>query len=206
MAEKSLRELFDKSAVDPRLQWHCEPSRWSLDPVNRRLRIEPDGGTDFWQKTHYGFEADNGHLLSASIDGDFVMTTKVRFHPVHQYDQAGLMVRISQSCWLKTSVEYEPHGSSRLGAVVTNHGYSDWSTQPFPATLQEVSLRVRREGSDYIVEALPQDGDWEQIRMAHLHEDHPGATVGCGLYACSPKAAGYASEFSFLHIDAGRIS
>jgi uncharacterized protein len=201
-----LRELFDKPVVDPRLRWHCEPSRWSLDPVNRHLRIEPGGGTDFWQKTHYGFEADNGHLLSAQIDGDFVLATKVRFYPVHQYDQAGLMVRISRSCWLKTSVEYEPHGSSRLGAVVTNHGYSDWSTQAFPATLQEVWLRIRREGSDYIVEASQEGQDWEQIRMAHLHEDRPGATVGCGLYACSPKGAGYAAEFRFLYIDAGRIS
>jgi uncharacterized protein len=206
VAEKYLRELFDNSVVDPRLRWHCEPSRWSLDPVNRRLRIEPGGGTDFWQKTHYSFEADNGHLLSARTDGDFVLTTKVRFYPVHQYDQAGLMVRISRSCWLKTSVEYEPHGSSRLGAVVTNHGYSDWSTQAFPATLQEVWLRIRREDSDYILDASQEGQAWEQIRMAHLHEDHPGATVGCGLYACSPKGAGYAADFSFLYIDAGRIS
>lgn len=206
MAEKYLHELFDSTAVDPRLAWHCEPARWSVDPDQRRLRVEPDGGTDFWQKTHYGFEADNGHLLSARIEGDFVLTTKVRFHPVHQYDQAGLMVRISPSCWLKTSVEYEPHFAPRLGAVVTNHGYSDWSTQAFPSDVREVWLRIRREGSDYIVDASGDGRAWEQLRMAHLHEDRAGAAVSGGLYACSPKGAGYAADFDFLHIDAGRIA
>src|SRR5262245_26679782 len=132
MADQPLHELFDKPAIHPRLRWYCEPPRWSVEPARRWLRVEPNGGTDFWQKTHYGFEADNGHLLFTGLTGDFVMTTRVRFHPVHQYDQAGLMVRVSPSCWLKTSVEYEPDGPSHLGAVVTNQAYSDWSTQDFP--------------------------------------------------------------------------
>jgi regulation of enolase protein 1 (concanavalin A-like superfamily) len=205
MAMQYLHERFDNVGLDSRLSWRCEPHRWSLDPVNRCLRIEPDGGTDFWQTTHYGFQADNGHLLLARISSDFVVTTGVRCHPVHQYDQAGLMVRISPSCWLKTSIEYEPDGPSRLGAVVTNQGYSDWSTQPVPAGLREICLRVRREGTDYLVEASPEGKDWDQIRMAHLYDDRDGAAVECGLYVCSPKGAGYVAEFSFFHIDVERL-
>src|SRR6476646_1066631 len=129
MATPHLHESFAGSALHPQFRWHCEPARWSLDVPRRCLRIEPDGGTDFWQRTHYGFEADNGHFLAAEVPGDFVATTQVRFHPVHQYDQAGLMVRVSPACWLKTSGEYEPAGPSRLGSVVTNYAYSDWSTQ-----------------------------------------------------------------------------
>ena len=51
-------------------------------------------GTDFWQGTHYGFRVDNGHALLAEIGGDFALETRVRTQPVHQYDQAGLMVRL----------------------------------------------------------------------------------------------------------------
>jgi regulation of enolase protein 1 (concanavalin A-like superfamily) len=101
---------------------------------------------------------------------------------------------------LKASVEYEgPDRPARLGAVVTNCGFSDWSTVDFPAGVTELHLRVRREGSDYIVEAslpaahaaatnaiaaappLEQAGDaakhavaragWTQLRVAHLIED-----------------------------------
>jgi regulation of enolase protein 1 (concanavalin A-like superfamily) len=205
MADRYLHALFDKPDLPPQLQWYCEPARWSVDPIRRCLRIEPNAGTDFWQKTHYGFEADNGHLLFAEVPGDFILTTQVHFHPVHQYDQAGLMVRISPTCWLKTSVEHEPDGPGRLGAVVTNHGYSDWSTQEFPTGQREVWLRIRREGSDYLVEASADGRSWKQIRLAHLQEDRAGATVPCGLYACSPKGAGFAAEFRFMAIDADRI-
>lgn len=201
----TLRTSFEEGTLLPALKWHCEPARWSVRAADRCLRIEPDAGTDFWRTTHYGFDADNGAFLFADVAEDFVLATHVRFRPGHQYDQAGLMVRVSPSCWLKTSVEHEPHGPSRLGAVVTNQAYSDWSTQTFPATADEVWLRVRREGQDYIVDASRHGQDWEQIRMAHLHEDRPGAAVAAGLYACSPKGAGFVADFTHLTIDRGRL-
>ena len=198
-----LDESFAGAALDPALRWHCEPKRWSLQAGDRYLRIEPDPGTDFWRKTHYGFEADNGHFLFTDVSGDFVLAVHVRFHPVHQYDQAGLMVRRSPSCWLKASVEYEPDGPSQLGAVVTRQGYSDWSTQAFPATAREIWLRVRRTGDDFVVDAARDGRSWEQIRMAHLEPDGSGEAVDCGLYACSPKGSGFVAEFCRLTIDGG---
>ncbi|HXV43877.1 MAG TPA: DUF1349 domain-containing protein, partial [Anaerolineae bacterium] len=147
MIELFLHETFEQPTLDPRLMWYCPPAKWSINPAASVLAVEPEAKTDYWQKTHYGFEADSGHFLFAEVDGDLILTTQVSFRPAHQYDQAGLMVRISPQCWLKTSVEYEPDGPARLGAVVTNFGYSDWSTQNF--TGNKVSLRIRREGSDY---------------------------------------------------------
>jgi regulation of enolase protein 1 (concanavalin A-like superfamily) len=198
MNDPRLHEEFAGPNLDPALRWHCEPQRWSIPRPERCLRLEPEGGTDFWRKTHYGFEADNGHFLYAEVSGDFSLATHVCFQPKNQYDQAGLMVRIGPTCWLKTSVEYEPEGPSRLGAVVTRHGYSDWSTQAFAASAREIHLRVRRSGEDYTVESSSDGRDWTQIRLAHL--EGPDA-VWCGLYACSPKAAGYVAEFRYLTID-----
>ena len=112
---KSPLTLFStgQSGIDPRFQWHCQPASWSIDTADMKLTIAPDGGTDFWQRTHYGFCADNGHFLGAAIPDDFEMTTEVSMKPLHQYDQAGLMVRLSPDCWLKTSVEYEDGMSSK---------------------------------------------------------------------------------------------
>jgi regulation of enolase protein 1 (concanavalin A-like superfamily) len=205
MPERYLDEPFTGPGLHPLLRWHCEPSRWSVEAPRRCLRIEPDSGTDFWHRTHYGFQADNGHLLFIQVAGDFVLSTNVRFHPAHQYDQAGLMVRLSPSCWLKASVEHEPIGPSRLGAVVTNHGYSDWSTQGVASGPGEVWLRVRREGDDYLIDASPDGRRWEQIRVTHLHEGR-GRAVLCGLYACSPRGPGFVAEFGHLTIDRGRLA
>jgi regulation of enolase protein 1 (concanavalin A-like superfamily) len=204
MLQPYLHESFTGPNLSPQLRWHCEPARWAIHPEGPFLRVEPEAATDFWQRTHYGFQADNGHFLYTPLKGDFVLTVHVRFRPVHQYDQAGLLVRVSPACWLKASVEHEPDGPGRLGAVVTNFGYSDWSTQAFASGPGEIWLRARREGDDYLIDASPDGQAWQQIRLAHLHEGR-GAPVTCGLYACSPKGAGFVAEFTSLAIDRGRI-
>jgi hypothetical protein len=208
-SEFEINESFDGLAIDPRLRWWNPPPR--VEIRNSRLFMATRGGTDFWQRTHYGFRVDNGHCLLCEWDGsDFVVTTTVRFYPVHQYDQCGLIVRFSPDCWLKTSVEFEPEGPNRLGAVVTNAGWSDWSTQDLPKSVDAVCFRVRREDADYLVEYAPVDPDgptlaWSQIRMAHLTEDVLSRAAQCGLYACSPKGAGFTAEFEHLRIKRGRV-
>jgi len=102
----------------PRLEpWRNEHYR-RLYPALRRIS---SGITDieFPDTTRYG--------LSAAVSGNFVVTTKVRFFPKHQYDQAGLMIRVDGIHWIKMSVEYELEEPPKLGVVVTNRGYSDWS-------------------------------------------------------------------------------
>jgi uncharacterized protein len=197
-ARLGLNERFNGPALDARLKWLNPPPAWSLKPAG--LIVRPAAETDFWQQTHYGFRADNGHFLYLEVSGDCSVTTRVRFHPVHLYDQAGLMVRVGASCWIKTAVEYESKGPSKLGAVVTNHGYSDWSLQDFPRGQSQVRLRIGRKGQDFLVEWGRGAGrTWEMLRMAHLHEGS-GRPIQCGLYACSPKGSGFQAEFEFLRI------
>jgi uncharacterized protein len=197
-----LRESFRGAAIDPRLQWSCEPPRFTLDRTRGALSVETAGGTDFWQRTHYGFRADNGHLLRLQASGNFVLTTRVTSFPKHQYDQAGLMLRLSVDCWLKTSVEFEPgEPHNRLGAVVTNAGYSDWSTQPLDKAVSSLWFRIRAETSAVIVESSLDASHWQQLRMAHLAERTPSAVVECGLYCCSPKEPGYRAEFHCLDFE-----
>ncbi len=204
MIDKFLDARFDGAALSPELHWHCEPDHWVIDPAKGVLRISPRANTDFWQRTHYGFEADSGHFLHLRVNGDFTLTTKVTSHPRHQYDQAGLMVRVSPACWLKTSVEFEPDEPSRLGAVVTNAQYSDWSTQPMAEGVDTVWFRVQMTGADCIVTSSLDGLAWQQIRVAHLADRASAPFVLCGLYACSPKAAGYQAEFHFLKFDPAR--
>jgi regulation of enolase protein 1 (concanavalin A-like superfamily) len=195
-----LDETLAGPTLDVRLRWHNPPSDWS--PGRDGLVVRTAAGTDFWQGTHYGFRVDNGHLFAAQVDGDFVLETEVVAAPVHQYDQAGLMVRLSERCWLKTSVEAEPGEPSRLGSVVTNAGWSDWSTQDLdPDLARHVAFRVTRRGADYLVEAATAPhGRWSQIRLGRLHEDE-GGPVLAGLYACSPKGEGFAATFKRLRIE-----
>ena len=86
-----------------------KPCEVSIDDETGVIVIETEEETDFWQNTHYNFQRDDGHFLGQTVaDGqDFVFQATVSFEPNAQYDQAGVMVRVSESCWLKASVEFE---------------------------------------------------------------------------------------------------
>lgn len=199
MTEQILfQDNFSGSTLQPQLDWFNEPIHWEL--ADGKLVLYTDEKTDFWARTHYGFINDNGHCLWLPISKNFEMTTSLQFYPANQYDQAGLIVRCSPDCWLKTSMEYEPEGPAMLGSVVTNHGYSDWATQEFNTGENALTLRIIREGADFIVSHQAIDGHWSQMRIAHLEEAAEGAVVYAGLYGCSPIAAGYKAQFNHLTI------
>jgi regulation of enolase protein 1 (concanavalin A-like superfamily) len=206
MPSGSLNETFASQTLDPLLSWMNPPPRWRIDGGRSRLVVEPGPQTDFWQRTHYGFQNVNGHVLHAEIESDSIICSQTQSYPVHQYDQAGLMIWFSEDCWLKTSVEFENESLSLLGAVVTNAGFSDWSMQEFVPADGAFSycLRITRTANDFAVEhAASPGGPWKLIRLAHLSPLHH-LPCRAGLYACSPKEAGFRAEFDFLTIEPRR--
>jgi regulation of enolase protein 1 (concanavalin A-like superfamily) len=195
-----LHESFSSEQFDSRLRWHSQPKAAYSSAAG--LTLETAAGSDFWQRTHYGFQVDNGHALLLPVAGDFQLETTLSFEPVHQYDQAGLCVRLSERCWLKTSIEFEGVEPSRLGSVVTNEGWSDWATQDIANTVRHAAYRVTRRSGDYLIEYQSTPGIFTQLRIAHLTEDNGQNPVFAGLYACSPKGAGFRAHFHFLRVTA----
>ncbi len=178
--------------------WFNEPPEYHFD---HGLHLRTRGGTDFWQRTHYGFQRDDGHCFFTRVKGDFQMVCHVSFTPCTQYDQCGVMVRVDADHWIKVSTEYENPEISRLGSVVTNSGYSDWATQDVSAGVSEKWYRASREGNDYFLEQGDNGHDWKQMRVTHLHRNPE--TVEAGVYACSPKGNGFCCHFRFLSLDIG---
>jgi regulation of enolase protein 1 (concanavalin A-like superfamily) len=203
MTSTHLYEPFDNPTFDPRLAWFNPPHSWKA--AHSWLQVDPGAKTDFWQQPHHDIRSDNGPFLFAEVTGNFILTTHVRMHPANQYDQAGLMVRLSPACWLKTSLEFEVGIPSKLGSVITHDGFSDWATQDYSGARLDLDFRVRREGSDYTVDCSQDGSNWSQIRFSHLARsgaDDGKRPVMCGLYACSPIASGFLAEFDFLKIEA----
>lgn len=182
----------------PAFKWLQPPPTWGFS--REGLFIEPAAGTDFWQHSHQGIWMDNGHLLWTNGPDDFVVSATVRLQPRHQYDQAGLMIRFNRVSWIKTSVEFEPGRANRLGVVVTQYGFSDWSTQDVPAGESEFSFRVARSRSEFVVSARRAGADWMQLRSVHLACAHT-APYAIGPYACSPKEGGFRCVFTELEVE-----
>ncbi|MEJ8303516.1 DUF1349 domain-containing protein [Saccharibacillus sacchari] len=176
------------NAVD-KLRIMTQPQMLETSGESLKLHTLPD--TDFWLKTHYGFERYNGHVLYDEIAGDFEAVTELEMDPRYTFDQAGLFVEVNGDNWLKTSVEYIPNAPSHLGAVVTRDGYSDWSTRNAAADLfkQRLQFKIVREGNDFLIYARAVGEEWEQLRIAHLRCPD-GQALKVGLYAASPGTEG----------------
>ena len=190
--------------------------------VNKgRLYVKTDPNTDFWQGTHYGYYRDTGHCLLTEETNDFSLIVRTEFTPKQQYDQCGLIVRGDKENWIKASTEHEVNKPSRLGSVVTNNGWSDWATTDVDSSVKSRWYRIQSrvpnfatnlapniepsKGKDFKIEysdliEQPNDDEWIQLRIAHLHGDFDRLSVG--IYACSPmKEGGFNAIFDRFSLD-----
>ena len=166
--------------------WLHPPPAWD-GGAEAGLRFTTAPDTDFWQRTHYGFRRDNGHVWGAAVSGDASLTARVTAEPNSQYDQLGLVARVDAETWAKCSVEYETPAHSRLGSVVTRGGYSDWATQDVGA-LPTAWYRLDVRGDDLRMSWSLDGGVWHQLRIAHLPRSGP---IVLGVYGCSPTGPGF---------------
>lgn len=170
------------------LSWLNSPERHSTDGT---LNVTTGQETDFWRETFYGFVRDNGHFGFVEAGGNF--SAEVSFRGDYQalYDQAGMMLRLDETTWLKAGIEYTD-GQQHLSVVVTR-GVSDWSVLPLATAPDEVRLRLTRLGSAVLVQYSLDAQPWAMLRLAALTD---AETLHVGVMCCSPQRAGFEATFS----------
>lgn len=169
---------------------------WINEPASERreggtLHVTTARETDFWNNTFYGFRHTNGHLLAHDISGDFSLLVTFSAAYRELYDQAGVMLRVNDSNWLKCGVEYAD-GLKNFSVVVTRDDQSDWSVTKLGGKLDApVTLRLTRHADALRVQVKTSSG-WRFVRLAYL--DMP-QTVSAGPMCCSPVGAGLEVTF-----------
>jgi uncharacterized protein len=174
---------------------------WLNEPVvhsgnDRELRLITDKNTDFWQRTFYGFERDDGHAYLMPVSGDFSAVVTIRAEYKELYDQAGLMLRIDERNWIKAGIEYTD-GLMHFSVVVTN-GISDWSVIPLQGstTSDEADVRITRHDDAVRVQYSINGAPWQLARLAPFSN----ADAVVGAMACSPQRSGFEVIFTDLKI------
>ncbi|MCM0588920.1 MAG: DUF1349 domain-containing protein [Gloeotrichia echinulata DVL01] len=188
-------------------KWINQPKKFEITPELVKITTEPN--TDFWQRSYYGFRHDNAPALLIESDNNFTsFTVRVTFGYSARFDQCGLIIYKDSENWFKASIEYENENFSRLGSVVTNYAYSDWSTTDI-ATTTVIWYRLCRRGPDFIIESSEDGISFNQMRIFHLHilgETPPQMgkinppiqsefAINYGLYACSPLNSSFEAQF-----------
>lgn len=192
-------------------KWINQPKEFEVTSEFVKIRTEPN--TDFWQRSYYGFSHDNAPALLLSSKSNFTFTAKINFEYKGRFDQCGLIIYDDSDHWFKASIEYENANISRLGSVVTNCGYSDWSTTDI-ATKKFIWYRLSRRGSDFLIESSEDGLLFRQMRIFHLHNlgetspemgilDPPTRSefsINYGFYACSPMNSSFEAIFNNFQI------
>ncbi|CAF0968956.1 unnamed protein product [Adineta steineri] len=176
--------------------WFNQPKKWSDN--SSVITVHTDGNTDFWRKTHYGFERDNGHFYYRSLPGDqsFTATVNIRGKYNTLYDQGGLMLRIDEKNWIKCGVEYVD-GKQFASVVVTVNGWSDWSivSTDSPDVLK---LRVKREKEAVHIEyAEGENGEFKMMRLAYFPVIDEKQSLMVGIMCASPGKDAQGFEITF---------
>ena len=174
------------------MDWLNEPSRWTQDA--EFVRIHTDAETDFWRKTHDGGVRHNGHFYYETVDGDFTIQVKLGGEYRDTYDQAGLMVRVDETIWMKCGIEVVD--GAQLGSVVVTRDWSDWSVVSLPAS---PSVRWKVSRNHDTLEVLYASGRQDFVRFRQTFLTH-SPTVDVGIMACSPKGGGFIATFRELAI------
>ena len=173
--------------------WAFGPKEYTISDEKITIKTEP--GTDFWQRTYYGFRNDNApSLLMKTEEQYFSFVVKTEFNSTHRFDQCGVIIYQDSDNWFKASIEYENQDYQRLGSVVTNHGYSDWATRDIPADSKMMYYRLSRRESDFCIENSYDGINFKQMRIFHLFEG--AGTIQIGLYACSPEDSSFTAIFT----------
>jgi uncharacterized protein len=193
-------------------QWINKPKSFEITANSIRITTEPN--TDLWQRSYYGFRNDNAPALMLESGYNFTFTARASFVYKNGYDQCGMIIYQDSDNWFKASVEHETDEFSRLGSVVTNHGYSDWATMDI-APVAAVWYRLSRRGPDFLIESSLDGTDFKQMRIFHLHRlgetteamgklDSPAAPehpLKFGLYACSPLESSFEAVFDNIKLE-----
>lgn len=193
-------------------KWIFKPKASEVTAKSVSITTEP--GTDFWQRSYYGFRNDNAPALQVESDENFTFTAKVSFEYQTQFDQCGLIIYLDNDNWFKASIEYENSEFSRLGSVVTNLGYSDWATSDIELP-NEIWYRLSRRGPDFLIESSFDGIAFRQMRIFHLHKlgettaemgkSNPPmpakSVVNFGVYACSPLDSTFTARFTDMNLE-----
>lgn len=212
--------MICSSFLDSNFAWINRSGSAAADEVSKvcsadEVTIRPEAKKDFWSQTFYSpplVKADAcGYLFHVPTDGEVTIKVDFVYSAVEQFDQAGLLIYIDDETWVKCGIEY-CDGEPRLSVVVTNNGFSDWSTQAWVADAGTgrlgARLKVHRisQGNSLVVEAAVLQSDhYFFVRIAHLAPrlaESP-ASWRIGPFAACPVAqSGCSASFTNFSVTA----
>ena len=176
-----------------RCRWLNEPKEWQLQ--SDTLTVLTDLKTDFWRETHYGFTRHSGHFFYCETDGDFTAEVRVQARYDELYDQAGIMVRLDESHWIKAGIE-KSDGKALLSSVLTL-GQSDWATGSYAHDPADFWIRATVAAGVLRIQVSSDGATWPLVRLSPFPR---ASSYAVGPLCCTPQRSGLEVKFSGFRV------
>ncbi|MCD6307943.1 MAG: DUF1349 domain-containing protein [Candidatus Latescibacteria bacterium] len=175
------------------MEWINAPSKWIMG--GNMITVTADPGTDVWRQPGAGGIRNNAHFYHHEVTGDFTAHLELEGDFRGQFDQAGIMVRADDACWLKCGIEFVD--GRRCASVAITREWSDWSLAPTGET-PSYNFSLERHGGIFKVYYAPFGEEPSLLRKAWLTDS---ASLHCGIMIASPKGGGFEATFQGFRIE-----
>jgi uncharacterized protein len=178
------------------MNWYNEPAQWQQQ--DDTITMTAGAKTDFWRVTRHDFIKDDAPFYYTEVTGDFTATVKITGQYAALYDQAGLMVRESETVWMKCGIEYV--GDVQQASVVMTRDFSDWSIVELADNPASVWVKVERFGAALEVSYSRDGQDYTLMRQGYLSA---AASLQVGMMCAAPQGDGFEVAFDGFTVKTG---
>lgn len=172
-----------------RMNWINEPESWSIDSPSQ-MTMQVTEKTDAWSLLPHWFKINDVPFYYGEYSGDFEVKVNFSGNYKTKYDQAGLMLLIDSSNWIKAGIEYVD-GVYNISAVTT-HKKSDWSMLGLKKAPKSVWLKIVKIADEVLLSYSLDNKEYTIFRTTWIDEH---AFIKVGMTAASPGGDGFKAVF-----------
>lgn len=192
--------LFIKQPVpdrDTTMYWENKPETCSVKGTSVTMRA--NGEKYLWGDSH-DFDVDfpYSHFYCRYIAGNFSTETTVLLTDNWKYGNAGLLIRLSQSNWIKLYVGKEMD-VLRLNTVYAGDvTHIDYATAPLCTGRNKIWLRISCNNGALRLSYSANGRAYETVRILNMPAGYTSAQVG--LMADAPMSTGFDASFEAFSV------
>jgi regulation of enolase protein 1 (concanavalin A-like superfamily) len=193
-----MSDLVTLPAFPGPLRWMNDAVAWSVMGADG-LTITAGPRTDLFTDPGGDYRTANAPALLGRIDGDFMLSARVRLDLASTFDAGALVLHADAEHWAKLALERSPQGDATIVSVVTR-GVSD-DCNSFAVEDEDVRLRISRIGAAFAFHASTGGGSWRLVRYFALD-----GSPEVGFLAQTPLDERRAIQFEQIRYEAVRLA
>lgn len=182
---------------DTAMYWENKPEIFTVK--GKSVTMRTNGEKYLWGDSHeFDFDFPHSHFYYRNIAGNFTAQTTVLLTDNWKSGNAGLLIKLSQSNWIKLYIGKETDGLRLNTVYASDAEHIDYATAPLRAEGNKIWLQVSCNKGTLRLKYSTNGRTYETVRILNMPASYKTAQVG--LMADAPMSVGFDASFENLSI------